>query len=96
MIICIAKNYQEFEKWRDERVVYVGDVQSLEKIDPADVHDIRFVGDNYREHPIYFSDALLEFQMNVVLAKRGDDKRVHLGDLPKPWYKKVWEAINGY
>lgn len=96
MIICIAENYQEFEKWRDERVIYVGDERQLELIDPNDVRDIRFVGKNFRNHPIYFSDKLLEFQMNVALAKRGEGEKVNITKVvrQKPWYKRILGVLS--
>lgn len=96
MIVCIAKNYQEFEKWRDHKVVYVGDKFQLAKINPADVREVIFVGDNYRDHPFYFSDELLEFQMNVSLAKRGDGRSVRINELKKPsWFKRLLMSFDG-
>lgn len=97
MIVCVARNYPEFKKWRDDLVVYVGDADALSRIDPADVREIVFVGENYRQHPVYFSDAMLEFQMNVALAKRGDDLRVNINNLPKkqPWYIRLSEFLFG-
>ena len=90
MILCVAKNWQEFDKWRERNVVYIGDKRQLELINPADVEDIKFIGTNFREHPVYFSDELFAFQVNQSLARNGTDIRVTVGEVKPtpPWYKR--------
>lgn len=86
-IVCVARNYQEFEEWRDKRVVYVGDKSHLARLDPSQVRDVVFVGENYRYHPIYFSDELLDFQCAVSLAKNGPKK--------VSWLKRLFRSFDG-
>lgn len=72
MIVVIARDYQHFIKWLEEEICYVGDADDLARINPSEVSEIKFVGENYCDHPIYFSDYLLKFQMAVSkLRKRG-------------------------
>jgi hypothetical protein len=72
MIGVVAGNYTEFEMWLRQNFAYLGDQTDLSKLDPTQIDDIVFVG-NFRNHPMYFSDALLEFQFKVSLAKAGLD-----------------------
>lgn len=94
MIVCIAKNYQTFKNWRDDHVVYVGDRWALAKIDPANVKEIRFIGDDFRDQPLYFTDEFLEFQFNVALAKRGDGLTAHV-NAHVPAKSSLWDKLRG-
>lgn len=69
MIVVVAGNHDEYEQWLRERYTYVGDKDALAKIDPATVEKVEFVG-NYRNHPFYWTNDLIRFQMDVALNER--------------------------
>lgn len=83
MIIVVAKNYQSYKGWLEDAVRYVGDID-LHKVDPATVSRVLFVGDNFRDHPVYFSDELLELQCQIAANKP-----------KKPKFNKFWSRVLG-
>lgn len=75
MIAVVAGNHDEFEAWLREQFVYVGDKDTIDSLNPADIDSFAFVG-NFRDHPIYFSDDLLKFQIECAAARMGLDAEV--------------------
>lgn len=72
MIAVVAGNYGEFREWLEKQFVYIGDKMDIEKLNPAEVEHVLFVG-NSDKHPLYFSDDLLKFQFQIALASTGKD-----------------------
>lgn len=60
----LAANHDEFQKWLDGQFIYIGDPDTLALLDPEQIKKVVLVG-NFREHPIYWTDQLLNFQMEV-------------------------------
>jgi hypothetical protein len=70
MIVVVAGNHEEFEQWIRENFCYVGDKYELAKLDLNAVEKVEFIG-NYSDHPFYWSDELLRFQMDLALKPQG-------------------------
>jgi hypothetical protein len=69
MILVIAGNHSEFEEYIRKNFRYIGDRDALAGVDPKQVEKVIFTG-NYRNHPFYWSDDLIRFQMEVALNER--------------------------
>ena len=91
MNIVIAGNHEEFEQFLHDNYIYVGDRDTLQALDPSKVEQVYLVG-NYDQHPFYWSDDLLQFQINMSIARYGVkavkvSERKTLVQRIKTWFK---------
>jgi hypothetical protein len=65
----LAGDHNEFDKWVAENVIYIGNIDAINSLDPSDVSKVLLVG-NFQKNPIYWSDELIRLQIEVALSQQ--------------------------